>query len=571
MISRRELLATAGLALAASGVRMLDVTDASAGSGRNIQGAPIHDDARAIQSDQLGDAMAPTESVDPVIIDRIWQKASAPYDSRRAEILAQVDRILGEGPFRSDWQSLANYEVPTWYKDAKFGIFIHWGLYSVPAFGSEQYPHAMYTVGTAINKHHVATYGLLTNFGYKDFIPMLTAKNFDPSAWARLFKQAGAKYVVPVFEHHDGFAMYDSGLSDWTAAKMGPRRDLAGELVAAVRAAGLHVGASSHRIEHDWFMSPGRTVESDLNDPRLAAFYGPSHMQFALDEDADNFLEDWTYVSPEFVGDWLARAAEVVEKYQPELFYFDFWIGHPQVRPRLAQFAAYFYNVTAKQGTMGVVNYKLEAMHPKSAVVDLERGVLGDIHSAYWQNDTSISNKSWGYIEDDVLKTPEFIVHELIDVVSKNGNLLMNVGPRADGTIPEEVQRILLDVGEWLRMNGEAIYGTRPWTIFGEGPTKVVAGPVSDTKTLGFTARDYRFTTKEDMVYAIQMAWPAQQVALIEAMGSTALGKRKIASVSLLGADLKLDFQQEAERLRIKLPTQAPCKYASVFRIRFLS
>lgn len=231
----------------------------------------------------------------------------------------------------------------------------------------------MYVLGSKENKYHVATYGPLTKFGYKDFIPMFKAEHYDPVVWARLFKRAGAKYVVPVFEHHDGFAMYDSGLSDWTAAKMGPHRDLAGELAKAVHAEGLYLGASSHRIEHDWFLYPGRTVESDVNDPKFAGFYGPAHVEFALDVEADNFLEDWTYVSPEFANDWLARDAEIVEKYHPELFYFDFWIGHPELRDYLARFAAFFYNESSSRGSVGVINYKLQAMHPHSAVLDVER------------------------------------------------------------------------------------------------------------------------------------------------------------------------------------------------------
>ena len=280
----------------------------------------------------------------------LGKKPARPIVARARKSLIRVDRRVSDGPFRVDWESLATYQVPDWYKDAKFGIFVHWGLYSVPAFGSEQYPRLMYTVGTKEYDHQLSTYGSLTKFGYKDFIPMLTAEHYKPSAWASLFKQSGARYVVPVFEHHDGFAMYNSALSDWTAFKMGPHRDLAGELAEAVRAAGLHLGASSHRIEHDWFMRPGRQIESDVNDPRLAAFYGPAHLHFALDENSDNFLEDWTYVSPEFADDWLARGAEVVEKYHPELFYFDFWIGKPEVRPDLARFAAFFYNETLNLG-----------------------------------------------------------------------------------------------------------------------------------------------------------------------------------------------------------------------------
>jgi alpha-L-fucosidase len=513
---------------------------------------------------------APTASIDAGSIDRTWQFASKTYDVPRSEILERVDRQASSGPFRADWESLATYRVPSWYEDAKFGIFIHWGLYSVPAFGSEQYPHRMYDVGSKEYRHHLSTYGPVSKFGYKDFIPLFKAEHYDPAAWARLFKVAGAKYVVPVFEHHDGFAMYDSDLSAWTAAKMGPHSDLAGDLAKAVHAEGLYLGASSHRIEHDWFMYPGRNIESDVNDPQLAGFYGPAHLQFALDAEADNFLEDWTYVSPQFASDWLARNAEIVEKYHPELFYFDFWIGHPEVRPYLARFAAFFYNETSMQGPLGVINYKLDAFHPKSAVLDLERGVLSRISPEYWQTDTSISNKSWGYIKDDAFKTPDFIVRELIDIVSKNGNLLLNVGPRADGTIPEEVQLILLAVGAWLKINGDAIYGTRPWKVYGEGPTQVAAGPVHDTKTPPYTAEDFRFTSKGDSLYVIEMAWPSNHEAVIHSLGSKTLGDtRKIQSIVLLGSDTKLDFRQTPDSLHIQLPPQAPGKYAYAFRVRF--
>ena len=179
---------------------------------------------------------APTAQVDAATLDRQWAEGNSKYDAARSAILKEVDRRAADGTYRADFQSLEHYEAPEWYKDAKFGIFLHWGLYSVPAFGNEWYPRNMYTAGTPENKHQIATYGPLTAFGYKDFIPMFKAEHYDPQAWARLFRDAGAKYVVPVFEHHDGFAMYDSGLSDWTAAKMGPHRDLAGDLAKAVRA-----------------------------------------------------------------------------------------------------------------------------------------------------------------------------------------------------------------------------------------------------------------------------------------------------------------------------------------------
>jgi alpha-L-fucosidase len=512
---------------------------------------------------------SPTSSESPEAIDRGWQKASAQYDVARSALLQRLDDQNKAGPFSADWSSLATYQVPDWYKDAKFGIFIHWGVYSVPAFGSEWYPRDMYIPGTDEYKHQIATYGPLTNFGYKNFIPMFKAKNYDPSAWARVFKESGAKYVVPVFEHHDGFAMYDLGLSDWTAVKMGPRRDLVGDLAKAVRAQGLHLGASSHRIEHDWFMDGGRKVDSDVNDPEFAAFYGPAQKRLHHGND-DSLIRDWTYVSDHYANDWLARNVEIVTRYQPELMWFDWWIGQPSIRPYIARFAAFYYNESSKRGGIGVINYKYDAMNEHSAVLDLERGELGSIRPLYWQTDTSVSNKSWGYIRDDTFKSPEFIVHQLIDIVSKNGNLLLNVGPRSDGTIPSQVQQVLRSVGTWLNRNGEAIYGTRPWKIYGEGPTVVAAGPFQDTKTQGFTGEDFRFTTKGDMLYAIQMARPSAEYSVIRSLGTDgAGGGRKVRSVTVIGTDRNLQFDQQAGGLKIQTGPTSPGDYAIVFRIRF--
>src|SRR6202790_1112559 len=356
------------------------------------------------QAGGTSSSSAPTASQEPIVIDQAWQRASAKYDEARAAILKEVDRKGREGPFRPDWESLQKYEVPEWYEDAKFGIFIHWGVYSVPAFGNEWYPRNMYVPGSPEYKHHVATYGPQDKFGYKDFIPMFKAEHYDPAAWARLFKEAGAKYVVPVAEHHDGVAMYDSGLSDWTAAKMGPRRDVHGELAKAVRAEGLHLGASSHRVEHNFFLDGGRKIESDVNDPRFAAFYGPAHSWM---ESKQSLLTDWTYVSDPSLHDCCARHAQIVKKYKPELFYFDWWIGQPSVRQHLMDFAAFYYNDGAARSLVSVINYKVDAMERHSAVLDVERGQLNEIRPLYWQTDTSISNKSWGFIEHDSFKSAQ--------------------------------------------------------------------------------------------------------------------------------------------------------------------
>jgi alpha-L-fucosidase len=517
---------------------------------------------------QSADATAPSAAQDPLTIDRAWQKASAKYDAPRTAILEDVDRVNAAGPYRPEWESLQNYNVPDWYKDAKFGIFIHWGVYSVPAFASEWYPRVMYIEGSDAYKHHIATYGTQDKFGYKDFIPRFKAEKFDPPAWARLFKEAGAKYVVPVFEHHDGFTMYDSGLSDWTAAKMGPHRDLWGDLAKAVRAEGLHFGASSHRVEHNFFLGVGRVIPSDINDPKYADFYGPAHRWLEAKRGTP-LSNDFTFVSKAWTDDWLARSAEIVEKYHPDVMYFDWWIGQASVRENLTRFAAFYYNQSEKWGgRIGVINYKDFAMDEKAAVLDLERGQLAGIRRLYWQTDTSVSNKSWGYIENDTFKSPEFVVHQLIDIVSKNGNLLLNIGPRSDGTIPDEVQQVLRDVGAWLKVNGEAIYGTRAWHVYGEGPTKVTEGSFHDTDTMPYTAEDFRFTKKGDALYAIEMGWPSKGEAVIHSLG-TAPGQSKVRSVALLGAGSSLAFEQQEDGLHIRLPDRPPGKHAYAFRIMF--
>jgi alpha-L-fucosidase len=514
-------------------------------------------------------SMAPTASDSAESLADVWQKATAKYDVQRSAILAEVDRGIHEGPFRPDWNSLSQYKVPDWYRDAKFGIFIHWGVYSVPAFGSEWYPRQMYIQGSKENEHHVSTYGPLTKFGYKDFIPMFKAQKYDPQAWAHLFKESGARYVIPVFEHHDGFQMYDSNLSDWTAVKMGPHRDLVGDLEKEVRAQGLYFGASSHRIEHDWFMDGGRSIPSDVNDPQNASFYGPAQIQLQDKKEGNgsNLEDDWTYVSPAYANDWLARDAEIVQKYHPDIIFFDWWIGQPYVRPYLTKFAAYYYNESSKRGPVGIITYKWVDMQKDSGVLDIERGQLDQKLDRVWQTDTSVSNKSWGYIENDTFKTPEFIVHQLVDIVSKNGNLLMNIGPRSDGTIPDEVQHVLLDVGSWLKVNGDAIYGTRPWTTYGEGPTKVAAGSFQDTKTQEYTPEDFRFTTKGNNLYAIELAWPTGTEAVIRSLAGNALKGGQIQSVALLSSSAALTYKLQADGLHIQLPSKPPQGYAYAFRI----
>jgi len=460
-----------------------------------------------------------------------------------------------DGPFEPTWDSLKDYTVPDWYVDGKFGIFIHWGVYSVPAFGNEWYPRNMYQQGSREFEHHVATYGPQAEFGYKDFVPQFKAEKYDPDAWADLFRKAGAKFVVPVAEHHDGFAMYDCGLSEWCAAKMGPKRDLIGELAEAVRRQWLVFGLSSHRAEHWWFLHGGMQFPSDVQDPRYAGLYGPAQPK----EMQPN---------PEFLDDWLARTCELVDKYQPQLVWFDWWIEEPAFEPYLRRFAAYYYNRAAQWQRGVAINYKKQAFPPEAAVYDIERGQLDDINPLFWQTDTAVAKNSWGYTANLDYKTSESLIGDLADIVSKNGALLLNVGPKPDGTIPDGDRQILLDIGRWLAVNGEAIFSTRPWKVFGEGPTEVASGLFTDTKRGAFTSRDIRFTTKGDALYAIVLAWPESGEATIQSLSpNLRLYPREIGGVQLMGAAEPVTWSRGKTGLRVKLPEHRPCEAACVLKI----
>ncbi len=472
-------------------------------------------------------------------------------------------------PYEATWESLKTYTVPEWYQDAKFGIFIHWGVYSVPAFANEWYPRNMYLKGTPEYEHHIQTWGPHNKFGYKDFIPMLKAERFDPAGWADLFKKAGARYVMPVAEHHDGFAMYDCSFSRWTAAKMGPKRDIIGELAAAVRQAGLVFSLSSHRAEHWFFMNGGMEFDSDVRNPRYYDFYGPAKPGPSMGDMGKWMSKDWRpRPDGKYLEDWLARTCELVDKYQPQVIWFDWWIEQAVFEPYLQRFAAYYYNRGLEWGKGVAINHKYESFPEGAAVFDVERGQLKGIRPLFWQTDTAVSKNSWGYIEGQEYKTPASLIHDLADIVSKNGALLLNIGPRPDGTIPEPEQEILLEIGRWLAVNGEAIYGTRPWKVYGEGPTEVFEGAFQDTKRAEFTARDVRFTTKGDMLYAIVLGWPENGEVVIRLLGTNqTLCPAAIKQVALLGSKEAVQWSRDAHGLKVKLPAEKPDAAAFALKI----
>jgi len=490
--------------------------------------------------------------------DLVWQRSVSKHTSARKIRLEQVRRHSARDRFQPTWKSLKQYRTPDWYRDAKFGIFVHWGVYSVPAFGSEWYPRLMYISGSPEFQHHAQTYGQQRNFGYKDFVPLFHGEKFDAQAWAKLFRESGARYVVPVAEHHDGFAMYDSKLTDWCASKIGPHRDIICELSSAIRREGLHFGLSSHRAEHYFFFNGGRAFDSDVQDSRYAALYGPAHTGISD--------PDWIgHPDPAYLDDWLARTTEVADKYHPELIYFDWWIGRAEFEPYLRDFLSFYYNQEAKGEQLPVVNFKEHAMPESAGVLDVERGQLGELRSLPWQTDTSISNQSWGYVENDSYKSPQTLVWQLVDVVSKNGNLLLNIGPQSNGTIPNEAQTVLREVGAWLRVNGEAIYSTRPWRVYGEGPTKAAEGAFHDRKETTFTAQDFRFTTDRKYLFAIALAWPESGRLLIHSLAQNS--GVAIKAVSMLGSNTKIHWSQREEGLQIDLPQKLASSYAYSFQI----
>jgi alpha-L-fucosidase len=459
----------------------------------------------------------------------------------------------GQERYQANWSSLKKYSIPDWFRDAKFGIFIHWGVYSVPGFGSEWYPRDMYKRNSPEFQHHIETWGTQNKFGYKDFIPLFHAENFDPVKWVELFKKAGARYVVPVAEHHDGFAMYRTSLSRWNAFEMGPKRDVLGELATEIRRQGLIFGLSSHRIEHWWFFHEGRNFDSDVNDPRYGDFYGPAR-------------EEEETMSPEFMNDWLLRCTELVNNYQPQLFWFDWWIQQPALEPYRKSFAAYYYNKGLEWKKGLVINYKYDPSFPEGvAVLDLERGKLEGIRPLAWQTDDAIGNDSWGFAAGNHFKDTRYVITNLVDIVSKNGNLLLNIGPRPDGTITEAETAVLLGTGEWLKVNGEAIYGTRPWIVYGEGPTRSAKGPFADQKQ-PYTAQDIRFTTRGDSLFAIGLGIPTGTTHI--GMLGRKSGHGKVTEVRILGTPERPRWNQKDESLDIEALVNYPSSHAVAYQIR---
>ena len=460
------------------------------------------------------------------------------------------------------WESLKTHNTPQWFLDAKFGIYFHWGVYSVPAYKTEWYSHYMYEKDHPIHQYHVENYGPLNEFGYKDFIPMFTASKFNAEVWIDLFQKAGARFVGPVTEHADGFAMWDSSLTEWDAMDMGPKRDIVGELEKAVRKTDMKFITTFH---HQWLWSWYTTWDetTDASNPEYEGLYGP---KLESSEFAFNELNPTYKANDKFANRWISRVKEVIKKYNPDLVYFDNKLNILDEEYRL-DFLQFYYNHGDKRDQQVVCTYKGHDIPAGAAVLDLERSRMSEKAEFPWLTDDSIDWGSWCDVQDPDYKTTNRIIDFLVDVVSKNGCVLLNVTPTADGEIPKPVQERLLEIGNWLETNGEAIYGTRPFSIYGEGPQQIVEGHLSEHQNKDATAKDIRFTTKGDVLYAIVLDWPGKKLVINTLGKSSGHLDQEITNVECLGSVEKISWTHNEDDLTIYMPEDKPGQHAYAFRI----
>jgi alpha-L-fucosidase len=466
--------------------------------------------------------------------------------------------------FTSDWESLKQRDpAPKWFRDAKFGIYFHWGVYSVPAFGTEWYPRMMYDKTSAEYRYHVHTWGEPNKFGYPDFVPMFRAEKFDADQWAELFKKAGARFAGPVAEHHDGFSMWASKVNPWNTKNMGPHRDLVGELKKAVRKQGLrfvttfhHARNGLYEIEKDgkkyWtghYEFVKKNFPELLNDPNRAIMYGYMPAQ-------------------KFYQTWKDKLVEVIDNYQPDLMYFDGWLNEIPDKYKM-EYLAHYFNEAGKAGKEVVVTYKEQDLPRQVGIEDFEKGRADHLTDFVWLTDDTISTGSWCYTRNLGIKKPAQIVRTLIDIVSKNGQLMLNISPMADGTIPDNQKKVLLRIGDWLKKYGEAVYETRPFVDYGEGPTQMEKGGHFVRMKGSYSAKDIRYTRKGNIIYAILLGWPGKNTQVT----MTLFGKGnkaeniKVKKVSMPGSKEKIKWHRDDAGLVVTTPSKAVDYLAVVFKL----
>ena len=465
----------------------------------------------------------------------------------QAQTNFQFNLPIAKGPFVGTTESLTNYSYPQWFRDAKFGIWAHWGPQSVPMEG-DWYARKMYQQRDPDYTNHLERWGHPSTNGWKDIIPLWKAENWDPEKLIELYKKAGARYFVSMGSHHDNFFLWNSKLHRWNAVQMGPHRDVVGEWQKAAKKNGLPFGVSEHLgASFTWFQDAHR---SDRTGPLAGVPYDGSNSNYwdLYHWPAQPGDTGWYSKDPRWQQEWFNEIEELVDNYKPDLLYTDGGVPFGN-QVGLSQIAN-FYNVKAR-GNKTVAVYTCKQPSNGRWVQDYERGVGGGISPYPWQTDTSIGdwfyNKHWKY------QPLSWTVHMLVDIVSKNGNLLLNVVLKPDGTLDPEVETMLHQLADWTAVNGEAIYGTRPWLVYGEGAVQARGGAMRENMT--YTAKDIRFTTKGKTLYAIAMGWPDDGKMAIKSLAKTPdPAQNKITKVELLGRKGKLKFEQTADGLIVELP-----------------
>ena len=484
------------------------------------------------------------------------------YDWRETEASPVIE-------FKPDWESLEHYTCPDWFRDAKLGIFLHWGPSSAAAV-DDWYGRNMYIQGHAAYEYHTKTFGHPSAFGFKDLIPLWKAERFDPDALIGAFREAGARYIVPVAAFHDNYDLWDSKHQRWNSLNVGPKLDICKMWKEAAEKHGLRFGVSTHmdRVP-SWFNTsrgsdatgPLAGVPYDGRDPANADLYGPEN-----DEDPN-----WPYLpknAPEsWKETWYLRNLDLIDTYRPDLLYFDGGIPYVEHGLRLV---SRFYNENQRwhDGRLeAVLNLKKTrvsgAYREGVCVQDLERSKLEGIKAEPWQTDTSIG--TWFCRKNATYARPNAIIDMFVDIVSKNGNLLLNIPLMADGTLDAGEQQFLAEMSRWTKVNGEAIFGTRPWRVFGEGPTSVKEEYSEEIKE-SFTSNDIRFTTRDNILFAFFLDWPADGTVTIAELGTDA-APEEIADVRLLGHSGRLAWNRHASALEVVLPDEKPCEHAFAFRV----
>lgn len=435
--------------------------------------------------------------------------------------------------------------VPEWLRECKFGIYTHWGVYSVHGCGPNTtwYSNRLYEGDESALKVHRTLFGELKDFGYTDFIPRFTAEKFDAEAWAELFKKAGAGFAGPVAEHHDGFSMWPTKYGRMNAGAMGPKRDVVGELEKAIRGSGMRFMTALHHAENYWFLK--KVPGTDSMKPEFEEMFDKTAL----------------WPKEKFYDRWLGKACELIDLYSPDLMWFDFGLKEvPDEYKR--RFFTHYFNHASQTGQDVCVTYKFTDLVPGSGLIDIELGSFRDARYHEWITDTTVDDgQAWGWMRDAGYKTSARLIDYLIDNVSKNGYFLLNVGPKADGTIPPEAEKLLLEIGAWLKVNGEAIYGTTPWYEAGEGPTvPEKEGMFAEHDKVEYTAEDLRYTCREDAVYAMTLASPGSEITLHKLLPYVL--PARLGRVTLL-SDEKMPLQTviDGDALTVRPPENAkfPC------------